>query len=83
MKNCINPIIDTQCHSLPRIKSGINSKGNLNRTITGRWNIRTVPNFINEYLSRLVDKGILNTLKRGEYIISDKMLGAYFLFQRK
>ena len=36
---------------------------------------------INEYLRRLVDKGILKTIKRGEYIISDKMLGEYL--QRK
>jgi len=34
-------------------------------------------NGINVYLRRLVDKGILKTFKRGEYIIYDKMLGEY------
>ncbi|MEA3500452.1 MAG: ATP-binding protein [Candidatus Marinimicrobia bacterium] len=32
---------------------------------------------LNVYLRRLVDKGILNAQKRGEYIISDKMLWEY------
>lgn len=34
-------------------------------------------NSINEYLRRLVDKGILKALRRGEYIINDKMLWEY------
>ncbi len=36
---------------------------------------------INEYLRRLVDKGILKVFRRGEYIVCDKMLGEYL--QRK
>jgi len=32
---------------------------------------------INEYFRRLVDKGILKAEKRGEYIVSDKMLWEY------
>ena len=36
---------------------------------------------INEYLHRLVDKGILKVPRRGEYIIHDKMLWEYL--QRK
>lgn len=36
---------------------------------------------INEYLRRLVDKGILKTLNRGDYIIIDKIFGEYL--QRK
>lgn len=47
------------------------------KDITHRVKIKS----INEYLRRLVDKGVLKAFRRGEYIIHDKMLGEYL--QRK
>jgi len=52
-------------------------KSNRISDISRRANIRS----INEYLRRLVDKGILRAPRRGEYIIRDKMLWEYL--QRK
>ncbi|PIP54074.1 MAG: hypothetical protein COX07_07315 [Bacteroidetes bacterium CG23_combo_of_CG06-09_8_20_14_all_32_9] len=43
------------------------------RDINRRVNIKS----INKYLRRLVDKGILKAISRGEYIIPDKLLGEY------
>lgn len=47
------------------------------KDITHRVKIKS----INEYLRRLVDKGVLKAFRRGEYVIHDKMLGEYL--QRK
>ena len=44
-------------------------------------NLKVKNKGINVYLCRLVEKGILKTLNRGEYAIDDKMLGEYL--QRK
>lgn len=48
-------------------------ESNTIRDISRRVNIKS----INEYLRRLVDKGILKTVRRGEYVIPDKMLWEY------
>jgi len=48
-------------------------ESNTIRDISHKVNIKS----INEYLRRLVDKGILKAVGRGEYIIPDKMLWEY------